>query len=755
MQSTVFSFRKLLRIIPVQVILFLLPHIVNAQQLKITDFAVFGGNGSSASCLVNIGSSSSINGGSVGSYKLVQTTGNASVTGNIYSGGTVILANGSTIGGRITAANSASLTGTILNAGSSEVLKGNIDVNGNIVVSGGTISGKVTHPSGTTYTGPIPAQGNVIGILSLPTLPIMPQVTSFPSAGTQNITTSTTITPGAYNNMTLSGKQTVTFSGPGVYIFNSIRNTGKTNVFLFDFRNLPGNIKIYVYGDIDVNDCSVDTLNGGGASRIYTETHGTGSTCSYGPYSWNLSSGSNQSYKTKWVGTVWAPYGGINVGAGSQGSIVVGALYSVTQVNIQGNSTINFLPFSLCSTPNANAGADKQISCTIPTVQLNGSSTTSGVTYNWTPLNGGNIVSGGATLTPTVSSAGTYVLTVTDPNGGCTATDTALVSFVSCILPYYPPPAGGKTFSLIGSELNSLYQNFGLVTDSAKTIFIINQSTVQIEVISRQGQFQTLLNLLQTPAYGITNLINNGPNSLIITGTYPIANLKKLDSLPTLIDYCRPLFPPLKNGIGNPLPIQGDTVMRTNFVRDGYNIAGRGVKVGVISDSYNTPAAAADVSNGILPGASDNPDSNYTPVHVLQDYPYGAASDEGRAMLQVVHGIAPKATLAFRTGFISAGDFAQGILALKQDNCNVIVDDVTYITEPFFQDGVVAQAVNTVASQGVHYFTAAGNTGTSSYGSTFNATTAPAGITGTAHNFGGGTRFQSVSLTPGTYTIVL
>ena len=152
--------------------------------------------------------------------------------------------------------------------------------------------------------------------------------------------------------------------------------------------------------------------------------------------------------------------------------------------------------------------------------------------YNWTPLNGGTIISGATTLTPTVSSAGTYVLTVTDPNGGCTATDTALVSFIPCILPYYPPPTGGKTFNLIGSELNSLYLNFGNVFDTAKTIFIIDQGTVQIEVISRQGQYQNLLSLLQTPAYGITNLVDNGPNSLIITGTYPIVNLKKLDSLP-------------------------------------------------------------------------------------------------------------------------------------------------------------------------------------------------------------------------------
>ena len=56
--------------------------------------------------------------------------------------------------------------------------------------------------------------------------------------------------------------------------------------------------------------------------------------------------------------------------------------------------------------------------------------------------------------------------------------------------------------------------------------------------------------------------------------------------------------------------------------------------------------------------------------------------------------LAPKAKLAFRTGFISAGGFALGIRALQQDSCNVIVDDVTYITEPFFADGVISNAVD-------------------------------------------------------------
>jgi hypothetical protein len=52
---------------------------------------------------------------------------------------------------------------------------------------------------------------------------------------------------------------------------------------------------------------------------------------------------------------------------------------------------------------------------------------------------------------------------------------------------------------------------------------------------------------------------------------------------------------------------------------------------------------------------------------------------------------------------------ADRIRALKADGAKVIVDDVLYFTEPFFQDGIVAKAVNEVAGQGVSYFSSASN----------------------------------------------
>jgi len=108
---------------------------------------------------------------------------------------------------------------------------------------------------------------------------------------------------------------------------------------------------------------------------------------------------------------------------------------------------------------------------------------------------------------------------------------------------------------------------------------------------------------------------------------------------------------------------------------------GEGVKIGVISDSYNTKIgnpAQDDVLEGDLSGPG-NPDNPYA-VEVLQDYPYGERTDEGRAMMRIVHDIAPKARLAFRTGFINAPDFAMGIFDLKNAGCNIILDDIIYNT---------------------------------------------------------------------------
>ena len=126
--------------------------------------------------------------------------------------------------------------------------------------------------------------------------------------------------------------------------------------------------------------------------------------------------------------------------------------------------------------------------------------------------------------------------------------------------------------------------------------------------------------------------------------------------------------------------------------------------------------AAMDQASGDLP-------KSLTVLEEADCLSYGAPdflpfTDEGRAMLQIVHDVAPGAALAFYTAENSEADFAHGITALAAAGAKVEADDTGYFDEPFFQDGIVAQAVDTVESQGVAYFSAAGNNAQYSYENT-------------------------------------
>jgi autotransporter-associated beta strand protein/ELWxxDGT repeat protein len=166
---------------------------------------------------------------------------------------------------------------------------------------------------------------------------------------------------------------------------------------------------------------------------------------------------------------------------------------------------------------------------------------------------------------------------------------------------------------------------------------------------------------------------------------------------------------------------QADYILEASRVRAtlprGYD--GTGITIGILSDSFNVKGGAAtDVTKNDLPAAG----VNLVPVTIGSDtYNDGPATgtDEGRAMAQLVHDIAPGASLAFSSASYGEAAFAQSIRDLAdpaKGNAKIIVDDVCYFTEPFFQDGLVAQAVNdVVANRGVAYFAAAGNQANNAY----------------------------------------
>ena len=400
--------------------------------------------------------------------------------------------------------------------------------------------------------------------------------------------------------------------------------------------------------------------------------------------------------------------------------------------------------------------------------------TLSSCSYTGFRINGTNGMGNGqpAAFTVTYTLSGAFQAQRTEIKAG--SSNTTYTSYVTaanfqavktCLTP--PPPSGivpyfvpfaNKTNDIIGVELRSLYNVYlANGTVISNDIFQILGNSVRITIRTQPTQHAAAVSLLATPAYGLVQELNDPANNLV-NGTLPILNLLSLNSLPNLLVSARPIYAPLRNA--GLITSQGDTALRSFRARDVFGVDGTGVKVGVLSDSYNTilgDQAADDVQRGDLPGVSNA--AHPTPVQVLQDYPFGTRSDEGRAMLQIVHDVAPGADLAFRTGFLGPVDMAKGIKDLEQAGCDVIVDDVSYISEPFFRDGVIAQAVDAVKALGVSYFSSAGNFGTNSWQGTFASAAAPAGVTGTAHNFASGFSgtdvLQNVTLYQGDYTIVL
>jgi hypothetical protein len=172
-------------------------------------------------------------------------------------------------------------------------------------------------------------------------------------------------------------------------------------------------------------------------------------------------------------------------------------------------------------------------------------------------------------------------------------------------------------------------------------------------------------------------------------------------------------------------------------IREG--IDGTGVTVGVLSDSALPACVAALIASGDLP-----PNTSVLPG---QQGPSNGV-DEGCAMMEIVHDLAPGANLIFATAFNGVASFANNILALQTAGAKVIVDDVTYLNEGAFQDGPIARAVNQVTANGAIYFSSAANSGSLTLGTSgtwegdflANGAVGPPigtlGETGLVHNFG-------------------
>ena len=146
-----------------------------------------------------------------------------------------------------------------------------------------------------------------------------------------------------------------------------------------------------------------------------------------------------------------------------------------------------------------------------------------------------------------------------------------------------------------------------------------------------------------------------------------------------------------------PIDSEGDRAHNADSARQDIGVTGIGVKICALSDGVDSLATSQ--AAGELPA-----------VDVLATQ--AGSGDEGTAMLEIIHDVAPSAELGFATAFNSDASFADNIRALRLDRgCDIIVDDIIYFKEAPFQDWIIAQAVNDVIADGALYFSSAGNEG--------------------------------------------
>ena len=130
--------------------------------------------------------------------------------------------------------------------------------------------------------------------------------------------------------------------------------------------------------------------------------------------------------------------------------------------------------------------------------------------------------------------------------------------------------------------------------------------------------------------------LQNGSNfGVIVSGQLPYTAIEEALALPGLRSMSA--SPPAITHVGA-ITSQGDSALRADIARSAYAVDGTGVTVGVVSDSYDSlGGAAADVASGDLP-AGGVPVLNGVSVlcGVLV-----FCIDEGRAMLQIIHDVAP------------------------------------------------------------------------------------------------------------------
>jgi subtilisin family serine protease len=190
----------------------------------------------------------------------------------------------------------------------------------------------------------------------------------------------------------------------------------------------------------------------------------------------------------------------------------------------------------------------------------------------------------------------------------------------------------------------------------------------------------------------------------LIQAWIPLDRIEEVADLDFVERITRPSYAHSRQGS---VTSDGDTILRARQLRNKRGLTGKGVKVGVISaGAWNIAASQA---TGDLPGSI----TTYGNCN-LSIWQSTAACDEGTAMMEIVHDLAPKARLGFGAAATTAQFIKRARNLVNDFGADVLVDDLGFLSEPYFEDGRVAKRANRFGKD-VVFVSAAGNSARGHY----------------------------------------
>ncbi|MEU4286977.1 hypothetical protein AB0E63_02045 [Kribbella sp. NPDC026596] len=170
----------------------------------------------------------------------------------------------------------------------------------------------------------------------------------------------------------------------------------------------------------------------------------------------------------------------------------------------------------------------------------------------------------------------------------------------------------------------------------------------------------------------------------------------KLDAVAAL-GWVAALRPSLRPAVDvGPITAEGVQVHKADKAQ-ARGLTGRGQKVGAISGDVDH--LADSIAQGELPKN----------VQVLSQADY--EDDEGTAMLEIIHDMAPGAKLAYASTRDTLAQYVEAFHDLAAAGVTMIAEDIAFDDEPAFQQGIGAATAEGLAKHGIWVSSSAGNLG--------------------------------------------